>query len=80
MSLAMFKKGLPRGSDGKLRSPPKQNKQHKQRSQHSCKPAAMPEPCPEPVPFVATVMAVPVPFLVQNAPIVAATPLPMRLL
>ena len=67
--------------DGKMHSPPKQNKQHKSRA----KPRVPAQPLPMPQPAVgevqtpvATAAGVPVPFLVHNAPLVAATPLPMQ--
>ena len=78
VSLALFKKELQKDDDGRLRTPPKQNKPHKSRTVQPREPAAtMPEPV-APSFCMATAMAVPVPFMVQHAPIVAATPLPMR--
>jgi hypothetical protein len=83
-SLAIFKQKLPRDNDGRLRTPPKQNKQHKQRSQKQPEPrepvhepVPMPEPLAQPPMAMATAVAMPVLFMVHNAPFVAATPLPM---
>ena len=62
-------------------SPPKQNKKHKSRQQ---KQAAAPEAAPPPVQLSmalappTTVMGVPIPFVMQHAPLVAASPLPMQ--
>ena len=79
--LAVIKRGFENDGDGKMHSPPKQNKQHKCRA----KPRVPAQPLPMPQPAVgevqtpvATAAGVPVPFLVHNAPLVAATPLPMQ--
>ena len=76
--LAVTKRGFSSEGDGKVHSPLKQNKAHKSRA----KPAKLSVPAQlafEPVQSpVATAMAVPVPFWVQNAPVVAVTALPMQ--
>ena len=87
--LAVIKRGFRNEADGEIHSPPKQNKQHKPRNRCTPKeplPPMQPTPTPEHVleqeaqvqTPMATTMAVPVPFVVQHAPVVAATPLPMQ--
>ena len=73
---AVMIRGFKESGDGKIHSPPKQNKPHKPRA----KPRAMPaEPEVEPVEMpVATGMAMPVLSMMQHIPIVPATPLPMQ--
>ena len=88
--LAVIKRGFRNEAEGEIHSPPKQNKQHKPRSRSNPKkplPAVQRlQPTLELVPQqeaqmqtpMATTMAVPVPFFVHHAPVVAATPLPMQ--
>ena len=66
--LAVIKRGFENDGDGKMHSPPKQNKQHKCRA----KPRVPAQPLPMPQPAVgevqtpvATAAGVPVPFLVH---------------
>ena len=70
---------MKKGHGGRIVVPPKQNKPHKPRSVQPRAVAELPqEPVrPEPLAVVA-VTAVPVPCMVQNAPFVAVSPLPMQ--
>ena len=73
--LAVIERGFKNSGDGKIHSPPKQNKQHKPR----VKPAKPAQPALEPAQMpMATAMAVPLACMMFNAPIVPATPLPMQ--
>jgi hypothetical protein len=73
---AAILKGFKESGDGKIHSPPKQNKKHKPRAKPRAKPA---EPEVEPVEMpVATAMAVHVLCMHPQLPIVPATPLPMQ--
>ena len=78
VSLALFKQNMLRDAEGRLRTPPKQNQRRKERSRQPKKPEPAPVPLLQPPMSMPTAMAVCVPFLVQHAPIVAATPLPMQ--
>ena len=75
---ALVIKGFKESGDGKIHSPPKQNKKHKPRVQ----PAKPAQPALEPVqtPLVATTVAVPLASMMPQLPIVPATPFPMQLL
>ena len=78
--LAMIKRSFSNVGDGKVHSPPKQNKAHKSRAKPAkpCVPAQLAfEPVQSPV-ATPTAMAVPVPFWVQHALVVAVTALPMQ--
>ena len=84
VSLAIFNQKLARDDDGRVLSPPKQNKQHKLRSK---KPVAAVEPqrtplMPPQMPqmpqmSMATAVAMPIAFPAPHAPFAVATPLPM---
>jgi hypothetical protein len=76
--LAVIKRGFRGVGDGKMHSPPKQNKQHKTRRSQP-QPAVQPlQPVAPAQTPMATAIAVPVPFFVANAPLVAVTPVPMQ--
>ena len=75
MQRAVMVRGFKESGDGKIHSPPKQNKPHKPRVKRP-KPA---QPAFEPVQTpMATAMAVPLAAMMPHAPIVPATPLPMQ--
>ena len=76
--LAVIKRGFKGDGDGKMHSPPKQNKAHKSRAKPRVPPPEQ-QPCTEPVQTpMATAIAVPMDAMLPYAPIVAATPLPMQ--
>ena len=73
---ALVIKGFKESGDGKIHSPPKQNKKHKPRVQ----PAKPAQPALEPAMQmpVATAVAVPLASMMPQLPIVPATPFPMQ--
>ncbi len=73
--LAVSKRAFKGERDGKVRTPPKQNKAHKSRA----KPRVPAQPVLEPVQTpLTTAMAIPIAAMVPWAPIAAGTPLPMQ--
>ena len=75
---AVMIRGFKESGDGKIHSPPKQNKPHKPRAVKRSEPAAA-QPAFEPVQTpMATAMAVPLAAMMPHAPIACATPLPMQ--
>ena len=78
MVRAVMIRGFKESGDGKIHSPPKQNKPHKPRAVKRSEPAAA-QPAFEPVQTpMATAMAVPLAAMMPHAPIACATPLPMQ--
>ena len=72
---AVIIRGFKESGDGKIHSPPKQNKQHNHKPR--VKPSSMPQSALEQVQMpVATAMAVPLAAMMYDALIVPATPLP----
>ena len=72
---AVIIRGFKNSGDGKVHSPPKQNKKHKPRVQ----PPQPAQPALEPMQMpVATAMALPLANMMPLVPLVPATPLPMQ--